>query len=308
MSVNCGEYVKSYPALGLGCLRTGLAKPYRLWLLLRYLDAQLNDERVGRVSVGNLGRFVASQRLRGYGNLRDVLRDPRGQAFWRCYTDGDGTRWIAYRCLEDVAASVAEQDASGRQLHDRPAFIRLGAFRKLMDFRAHVCALGLYGRLDGRPTNPLARSVAGDMAGLSTPTLRKYDRLAGVKVQPNHAIMEHCQARGDAQSLAALRACDLGGRWFIHWGKGGGWDVCRVLPNSYQVRVNYTRYGASKHLRRSTNPASLTAGEPIQRRYYHESKRATRRDPFHQAYLEAAPYQTIGGRLVGVWDGLPVAA
>ena len=302
------EQVKTYPALGLACLRTGNAKPYRLWLLLRHFDAATNPEPVGRVSVADLESFVASARLRGFSNLRDVLRDRRGGAFWRRYTDGRGVRWVSYARLQDVGAAIAEQDDSGCQVHDRPAFIPLAAFRKLTVFRAHVYALGVYGRLDGKATNPLARSVASRLAGLSKNTMIKYDRLAGVQVRRNHAITGHCTARADAQSLVAMRAADLGGRWFVHTAKGGGFDVCRVLPNSYTINASYTRYGRSKHLRRLTNPVCLTTGDPVRRRYFHEPKRAMRRDHTSQCYLEAEPYHTIGGRTVGVWDALPCVA
>ena len=310
MSAICQDnqtaYVKTYPALGLACLRTGNAKPYRLWLILRYLDSETHAEAVGRVSVADLARFVASARIRGYSNMRDVLRDPRSAAFWRCYTDGRGVRWVAYAGLQDVGAAMAEQDDSGRQVHDRPAIIPLAAFFKLTTFRAHIYALGVYGRSDGRATNPLSRTTAAVMSGLSKPTLRKYDKLARVKVSRNHAIMGHAEIRADAQSMAALGAADHGGWWFT-LRAGDGWDVCQTLPNSYTTEAAYTQYGASKHLRRQTNPAFLTAGEPIARRYYHDARRALRRDHATQSYLEAEAYGTRDGRRVGQWVALPCA-
>lgn len=214
-------------------LKTGLAAPGRIWLLLRYLD---QDGR-GWLAVDQvrqqLGHKESALRVCGWRQLRNLLRQGQG-IFWQ----RDKSRiWLKSAARVAIALEVD-------RLRGRPVNVPLKALLEgIGQVRAHFYATFHSGRSfqssrpgkkeDG-PDKPISRATLRTISHVPARTQRLYEQRAGVEVRSNMAIGErltekHLQERAWRHGRATFSFTDSKG---TH-GPAGGRYVAWRLPNSY---------------------------------------------------------------------------
>jgi len=256
--------VKSYEGLNQEVLKRREVRAYRLWLLLRSLDS----EGRGWVDFGKAQesflRLGLSRR-----SFRDILR--KGEGFWWTRVRGR----IFYSGLEKVCLRL-------RVLPGRPVLIPLP--KRLSEFRALLHASFFV------KEKTISRRRLQELTGKSKTTLRRWEKLTGVKIQPNLGYSPKLLSKSSS-SYRCIGYSEEGQPF---------WEVCLdgkarltwQISNSYVVeseRLERAPWGLARKVQRRIKP--LVGGEGLWFRLYF-------RDP-----RSALRYQKKTGEAVYVWDG-----
>lgn len=193
-----------------------------VWYLMRHLDSMGS----GRVLEGNLKAFVRQERLMSQEILRRRLVEGEGQ-FWITKTVGE-KEVISYRSLQRVLEIL-------RVAPSKVVRIPLSAFSRLAKMRAHF-----YASLFAEKTNPISRETIAKTWGMPKSTQRRYERLAGIKVQRNIARTE----------IDPRNGWQVGQGAFIYHHKRR-WYWCCDLPNSYQTDLVVAQPGMIRRVRKA---------------------------------------------------------
>jgi hypothetical protein len=237
--------VKVYPDIAVAMLRQEQAAAGRLWLLLRYLDA---DGR-GVLRVVNLKETLTTSkaplRLCGWRQLRNLLRQGDG-IFWQ--RDKDSV-WL--RSAGRVAASLGVSRLNGRPVA-MPVKHLLGS---IGEARAYLYASFHAGRQSTTERRseqkPIARDTLTELTGLTAESQRGYERRVGVSVSSNYVVGE-----GTTPSSQEERLWQQGGGAFEFvdhqggQGRAGKRYIAWQLPNSYTVSLAYRPKGRQKRINR----------------------------------------------------------
>ena len=213
--------VKLHPSLALGMLRAGQAAAGRLWLLLRYLDAQGRgwvDLEAARQQLTQKG---APLRICGRRQLRHLLTQGE-MVFWA----RRGPRiWLRSTAKAAAALGVS-------RLSCRPVAVPLDTLTQGMGaVRAHFYASFHSGR---RQAMPIARATLARLSSVRPRTQRSYEKRAAVQRQANYTIGPRQTspfAEEDAwqHGTASFHFIDHQGRQ----GRVGTAYLAWQLPNSY---------------------------------------------------------------------------
>lgn len=180
----------------------------------------------GRVLKCKLKRFVKAERLMSQETLRQRLLEGEGQ-FWITKTVGE-KEVISYRSLQQVSKIL-------RVAPRKTVRIPLSAFSGMAKMRAHF-----YASLFAGKTNPISRETIAKTWGIPKSTQRRYERLAGIKVQRNIARTE----------IDPRDGWQVGQGAFIYNHKGK-WYWCCDLPNSYQTDLVVAQPGMIRRVRKA---------------------------------------------------------
>lgn len=296
-------------------LKTGLAAPGRIWLLLRYLDR----EGRGWLALDQVRQAVCDKesewRVCGRRQLRNLLG--QGQdIFWQ----RDKTRiWL--RSTARVAIALEVDRLRGRPVAV-PLSVLLGGMGQV---RAHFYATFHSRRSyhssrtddsQDRPGNPISRQALRHISQVPARTQRLYERRAGVEVRPNMAVGERLtsrslQERAWRHGRATFPFTDTKGKQ----GPAGGRYVAWRLPNSYSGPHATCPKGRTKKINRQIDLVnSRVQGNDLDRpngrltvdRLFHPSGqdagRAYNRDRSKDHYWPAGRPRSGGRRL---WRVLP---
>ena len=260
--------------------REGTDRLYRLWVLLRAIDA---DGR-GVVPLSELRALVRRQRLRGLSpsTVSRLLRDGRG-TWWRVYRH-NGQRWVAYRSLGNVCVSLGVQ-----RLRKRPVVAPMRYARTLRVFRA-AC---VYGRFGGdRLSAPISRATLERLTGVAPRTQRAYASALTntVDVVGNAAVTSQTWAPGDG---------DVPDGHFVDY-VDGELRVLRRLPNSYRCKLLPTARGmlrrVNRRLRGNSVHSAGTGQRNVGRLFYDKASASVRRG---QRAEDGDWWYNLGGDLDG---------
>jgi len=268
--------VKLHPELADAASQTGTDRLYRLWVLLRAIDA---DGR-GVVAVSELCALVRRHRLRGLSpaSVSRLLQTGEG-VWWRVYRHG-GQRWVSYRSLGNVCISLGVQ-----RLRHHPVLAPLRFARTLRTFRA-AC---VYGRFAGfKLSSPISRAMLQRLTGVAPRTQRAYASALSdtVDVVGNAALTSQTWAPGDG---------DPPDGHFVDY-VDGKLRVLRRLPNSYRCALLPTARGMLRRVNRRLRGHSVQTAGTGQRNagrlFYHKPKSAVRREGQR---VEGDTWYTLGG-------------
>jgi hypothetical protein len=193
-----------------------------VWYLMRHVDSVGS----GRVLKWKLKDFVKRERLMSQETLRQRLLEGEGQ-FWNTKTVGE-KEVIGYRSLKRVSEILGV-------VPSKAVMIPLWAFSRVAKIRAYF-----YSSLFAGKTNPISRETIAKTWQIPKSTQRRYERLAGIKVQRNIARME-IDPRDGWQVAPGAFIYRHESRWY--W--------CCDLPNSYQTDLVTARPGIIRRVRRA---------------------------------------------------------
>ena len=240
--------VRVHVELGRHAIKTGAVLPLRMWLLLRYLDA---DGRgvVGRQHFLDMLRFhgLSQAHLRTAVNRQRALYD--ADVFFTVSHDK-----VEYRSLEAVCSAL--QVAPGRSVYLPVTF-----FRQLGTLTAHLYA-AWHSVSDDRV---ISRATLTDLFGASPMQQWRWEKIAGVEKSPTVAPvaeedMEAATRFFDADDRQHKEQDDaISGFLFVRDG-----ELWRRLPNrytAYYARGNQGRgRKAAKVAHAAAKRASIAAG------------------------------------------------
>jgi hypothetical protein len=301
------DWVKLYPAIGLGMLRQELTAPGRLWLLLRYLDQPGSGSiRIATV-IKQLTEKSSPLYLCGKRQLRNLLHD------------GEGVYWIRNKerlWLRSAAKVAYALDVE--RLTGQPVALSLSV---LLDgigaFRAHLYAAFHSGRTKVTPYNeqamPISRETMTKLSRVGQSSQRIYEEQAGVQVQANFAIGERATKENKqncawtrGQALFELK--DYRGQQ----GKKGKRYLAWQLPNSYVGQHQRRPKGRQKRINRELqdlvmkgmpgNVGQTSESRQPEKVYYPTGKLAAKvygRDPERELYW--GRQRTRNGRF-SIWQ------
>lgn len=257
--------------------QTGTDRLYRLWALLRAIDA---DGR-GVVAISELRGLVRRHRLRGLSPavVSRLLRDGRG-TWWDTYRH-NGRRWVAYRSLGNVCVSLGVP-----KLRRHPVCVPFRYARTLRVFRA----VGVYARFAGNKLSaPISRATLERLTGVAPRTQRAYASALceTVDVVANAATTSQTWAPGDG---------DVPDGHFVDY-VDGKLRVVKRLPNSYRASLLPAARGMVRRVNRRLrgNPVRTVAGTGTRsdgRLFYHKPKAAVKRELRGD---EGDSWYTLGG-------------
>ena len=242
------NWVKLYPAIGLGMLQQEVAPSGRLWLLLRYLD----EEGTGALRIDVITKIFTAKSttlyLCGKRQLRNLLRDGEN-IFW---TRDKTQLWLRSAAKVAYALNVV-------RLTGHPIALPLEAMLSgLGVFRAHLYAAFHSGRVsDDMPqekARPIARDTVAELSGVGRSSQRVYEKRLGLKIQFNfavgHVLTKECQeeqAWKHGQALFELK--DYRGQQ----GQKGKTYLAWQLPNTYHGHHQHRPKGRQKRINRELN-------------------------------------------------------
>lgn len=239
------DNIKLYPDIALAMLRQQREAAGRIWLLLRHLD----ERGRGWISLQQARQALtnknSSQRVCGWRQLRNLLRQGQG-VFWE--RDKDRI-WL--RSTPRVAAALGVA-----RLTCRPVELPVGVLCGGMgEMRAHFYASFHSGRRTSEGASqtaaPVARVTLEEITGVPPRTQREYEKCAGVDVEANYLVGEPAtqtalQERAWKHGRSVFTLTDRRG---IH-GKKDEKYVARQLPNSYVGPHAQRPRGRQRHLNR----------------------------------------------------------
>jgi hypothetical protein len=205
----------------MGLLRSKLAAPGRIWLLLRWIDRTGS----GRIEAKRARHLFCEKdsaiKVCGRRQLRSLLARGEG-IFWN---QNDGRIWL--HSVTRVARTLHIERLSGHPV-DLPINTLIGGIGKV---RAHLYA-SFHSSRDR--ANPISRAALRRISQASSRSQQNYDKLAKVHKQKNYAIGskltdETTQNQGWNHGSACFK-------WHDHQGKFGTNNDKRLawqLPNSY---------------------------------------------------------------------------
>ncbi|MCA9959599.1 MAG: hypothetical protein KC443_11225 [Anaerolineales bacterium] len=268
--------VKLYPDVALGMLRTELAAPGRIWLLLRHLDTVGN----GWIGVAQARKQLAQKqaplRVCGWRQLRNLLEQGNG-IFWQ---QGNGRIWL--RSVVKVAAALGVW-----RLHSRPVALSVSVLTQGMgQVRAHFYASFHSGRNRDTDPSPIARATLQEITCVHPRTQRRYEAQARVQRQHNYALGQRVNAEADKQQAwqhghALFQFVDAAG----YQGPAGATYYAWQLPNQYvgphqpQPRSRQKRHNRElvDLLRQGTMGNSKETSTPFrQKRFYRQGSAAAK--------------------------------
>jgi len=253
--------VKSYESLNQEVLKRNEARAYRLWLLLRALD----KEGKGWVDYEEAQKAFLSLGL-SRRSFRDTLR--KGEGFWWTRVRGR----IFYSGLGKVCLRL-------RVFPGRPVLIPLP--RKLSEFRAL-----LHASFFVKPRT-ISRGSLQKLTGKSKTTLRRWEKLTGVKTQPNLGYSKALSK--EKSSGSRCLGYDEEGQPFWEVSLDGRSHLAWQIPNTYVAEFVLAPWGQAKKIRK-VRPLDGGEGERPSRLYFLRPRDAYR-------------YQKKTGESVYVWDG-----
>ncbi len=291
-------------------LKTNLAAPGRIWLLLRYLDQDGRGWLAVDLVRQQLCHKESALQVCGWRQLRNLLHQGKG-VFWQ----RDKSRiWLKSAARVAVALEV---DRLRGRLVAVPLEALLGGMGQV---RAHLYATfhsGRPGKEEEKPGNPISRATLRKISHVPARTQRLYEQRAGVAVRPNMAVGErltekHLQERAWQHGRATFSFTDSEGKH----GPAGGRYVAWRLPNSYQGPHALSPKGRTKKINHQIDLVnSRVQGNDLDRasvqqafdRLFHpdgrEAGRAYNRDPRRDIYWPAGQLPTTAGRRL--WRVLP---
>ena len=255
--------IKTYPELNRQALQGGQDRELALWYLLRYLDKPGS----GRVFLDRLAKVVVGKRLMSQANLERRLARGEGR-FWKVITTRHGQQ-VRYKSLEAVC------EALGVMPYRDPVGVPLRAFGRLAVTRAYLYAAWVGDRQIGR-------EMITELTGLSEPTQRRYEKLAGVQIEKNVSVRPY--QRGD--QLAP-------GRWVARDRQGQLLYNVR-MTNRYATELVTFARGQLRKVRKSLRGAEKAALIVDGRRYFRDAMQASK------CRNRGAPYYVDRGRS---WHG-----
>ncbi len=226
--------LRLFPDVAIAMLRQGAAAPGRLWLLLQHIDATGR----GWVSTAEARSRLSQQGeplyLCGWRQLRNLLDQGEG-LFWQREERADGQRiWLAGTARVALQLGVA-------RIQLEPVALPVGhLLQGIGAVRAHFYACYHSSRYhSGRAVQgrPISRATLAALMQVSPRSQRAYERVAGVRRQPNWAIGP---AQAEAEAQAQEMAWERGQALFTftdrrgHYGRPGARYLAWQLPNSYQ--------------------------------------------------------------------------
>jgi len=255
--------VKTFERLNQEVLRKNQARQYRLWLLLRSLDEQGKGWVSYEEALEAFLKLGLSRR-----SFRDILR--KGEGLW--WTRAQ--KRIFYFGLEKVCLRL-------QVLPGRPILVPLA--RRLSEFRAL-----LHASFFVKPKT-ISRTRLQELTGKSKTTLRRWEKLTGVKVQPNLGYSPKPLSK-EKSSVSRCIGYDEEGQPF--------WEVCLdgkahlawQIPNTYVAEFERAPYGLARRIRKKLRPLVGGEGERLFRLYFESPRDAYR-------------YQKKTGEAVYVLDG-----
>lgn len=188
--------VKLYPDIALGMLQAELAAPGRVWLLLRYLDAQGNGWVRLDLARAQLTQRQSPLRVCGWRQLRNLLHQGE-DVFWQRQR---GRIWL--RSVVKVAAALHVW-----RLISRPVALKVSVLtQRIGKVRAHFYASFHSGR--NRETavspvgcttstphaTPIARATLQQITHVHPRTQRRYDAQIRVQRHYNYALGQQVNA------------------------------------------------------------------------------------------------------------------
>lgn len=209
------------PDIAVAMLRNEAAAAGRIWLLLRANDVYGR----GVVSVAKARELLAgkesAQRVVGWRQLRNLLRDGCG-----IYWDRDSTHiWLRSRTKVAAALGVARFGRDAVSIPTSKLLGTIGLVRAYLYASFHVA-----GKHGGNA--PIARATLHDIAGVSAGSQRSYEMQAGVVAEKQFVI--EASAECDEEMAwqhggAGIKIVDSKG---LH-GAAGQSVWLRRLPNKY---------------------------------------------------------------------------
>ena len=175
--------IKIYPSIALGMLRQEQTAVGRIWLLARHFDSAGS----GKIRIAAFRKLIATpsapQRVCGWRQLRNLLRQGEG-VFW----ERDKTHlWLFSAAKTAHALGVTRLTGKPIAL---PVSSLLGGIGAV---RAHLYASFHSGRVketrrNGVDAMPIARETLTAVCNTSPTTQRKYEAETKLAVQQNYAI------------------------------------------------------------------------------------------------------------------------
>jgi len=215
--------LKAYPELGRLIIRSGRAREYRIWLLLRQIDATGR----GWLYLDDVSLIVRDRLALSNDTLRRVLAAGDG-TFW---TIQDGRIWLAGL----LKLSEIFECRPGR-----PFLMPNEAMGKLQTFKAFIyagwiCVQGTTKSKQGGIT--ISRARCTDSWNVSRVTLSTWERISGISKRRNIAQLD--------LPLSPDLTPALDGRRF--WIEGS--TVCWQMPNTYASPLELAPRGMSRKAR-----------------------------------------------------------
>ncbi len=263
------EQVKSYPELNMAAMQRRKDKPYRLWLLCRYLDA---DGR-GWVTLDALRRLTAPMVTR--------------QTLWRTLSQGEGAFWhkdcdrVYLRGLQAIADHFETYPSTN------PVLVPLADFAKIAAFRAALVAT-----LFAKKERTISHATLARLTGRTRRTIISYMKRARVRVTENRMLSK--------RPVTPYVDAELAEQGYYRTRINGHWHMVRRIPNSYDADFETAPHGMVKHL---VKPSSTTQGA-LSRRYFTKPTaiaRAVERITEGETILTVTALATDAGRRC--WQG-----
>jgi len=242
--------VKSYTNLNQGVLRRREVRAYRLWLLLRSLDSEGRGWVAYEEALEAFLKLGLSRR-----SFRDILR--KGEGFWWTRVRGR----IFYSGLGKVCLRL-------RVLPGRP--VRIPLPKKLSEFRALLHASFFV------KERTISRSSLQKLTGKSKTTLRRWEKLTGVKIQPNLGYSPKPLSK-EKSSVSRCIGYDEKGQPFFEVSLNGRPHLAWQISNSYVVeseRLERAPWGLSRKVRKKLRPLFGGEGERLFRLYFQDPRKA----------------------------------
>lgn len=265
-------WVKLHPTIGLGILRSKLAAPARVWLLLRWI----NKSGSGWVNLKHARHLLCDQesslKVCSWRHLRTLLAQGEGR-FWN---RRDGRIWL--RSIPKIAHSLQIERLSGH-----PVNLPINALlQSIGQIRAHFYASFHSGRSHA---NPISRAALRRISQVSPRSQRNYEKRTRVRKKRNYAIGpkltdENAQNQGWLHGSACFKWHDRQGRL----GKEKNDRLAWQLPNSYSGPHVRQPRGRQRQINRELAVLSakgMTGNDHFEddwlsRRYYDQAAQAIR--------------------------------
>ena len=245
--------VKIYPSIALGMLREEQTAVGRIWLLARHFD----DAGSGKIRIAALRGLIATpsapQRVCGWRQLRNLLRQGEG-LFW----ERDKTHLWLFSAAK-TAHTLGVTRLTGKPIA-LPVSSLLGGIGAV---RAHLYASFHSGRAKNSvDAMPIARETLTAVCNTSPTTQRKYEAETKLAVQQNYAIggvvnKENAEASAWKHGAGVFILKDKGGKN----GRSAQEYLAWQLPNTYGSSHQQRPLGRQKRINRALKDL-VTQGMP----------------------------------------------
>lgn len=263
---------KVFPDIASKILKNNLTAPARVWLILKYIDANrggsgcliLNDIQAILTDTASPWRICGSRQMRNLITQGDGV-------FW---SRDDDRLWL--RAVAKVARSLQINRLTGYPV-SVPTSVVLGS---VADLRAHMYAVFHTGRR--RSDMPIARDTITEITGVDKRTQRSYEKRTRMGVRENFCIGE-CVTSSTAEDQAWQqkgKGCFVLSDVHGEHGLPGKMYLAWQLPNSYNSGQHHRLpKGSLRRINRQLQSLlhQGTAGNGIsqeRRSYYPDGKSA----------------------------------